>query len=584
MAAGCKKNAVILDIVDNISNLYNIASVREEMQNAIEFFRYYGEDEKIINDSFSVIDEVYDCRRLFDELDDMLSASWDIMYLEAEKYYKTFGDLLPNSHYITELGYPLGQWVVTQRKLYRSDETERLSEDRIEKLEKIGMEWLSRNERLWKEAYSEAEKFYNSHGHLNVTQKDKRLYSWILRQRKRYRDDELSQDEFGKLSQIGMIWEIESSWEVHYPEATQFFEENGHLDIPASYVTESGVNLGAWYRRMRNDYRDGILSKENQKALESIGMNWMSIRDRIWMRYYELAKEYYERNGDLAVNLRYSQNGMDLGIWISSQRYAKKKGTLSGRQIGMLEEIGMSWQRFSNKWEIGYGYAAQYFEENKSCNAPIGYIHSDGFKLGAWISTQRNKYRNGKLSKNQIKRLEELQIDWTPTENSWMITYNEAKKYFLEYGNLFVPTSYITSAGINLGLWIRNQRTKYRKGLLSEDQIDLLEKCNMCWQVTEKKWFEGYGYALRYFQTHNDINISNDYKTENGYNLGSWLSSNRKAYHSGKLSDERIRKLEDLGFSWDKREAEWEKAYFIAKRYQNEFHDLNELSTTYVFD
>ena len=31
------------------------------MQNAIDFYRYYGEDEKITNDSFSVIDEVYDC-------------------------------------------------------------------------------------------------------------------------------------------------------------------------------------------------------------------------------------------------------------------------------------------------------------------------------------------------------------------------------------------------------------------------------------------------------------------------------------------------------------------------------------------
>lgn len=583
MAAGCNKNAVILDIVDNISNLYNIASVSEEMQNAIDFYRYYGEDEKIINDSFSVIDEVYDCRRLFDELEDMLSASWDIMYLEAEKYYKTFGDLLPNSHYITELGYPLGQWVVTQRKLYRNDATESLSEERIKKLEKIGMEWLPRNERLWKEAYSEAEKFYNSYGHLNVTQKDKRLYSWILRQRKRYRDGEISQDEFEKLSKIDMIWEIESSWDIYYPEAMLFFEKNGHLDIPATYVTESGATLGAWYRRMRNEYKDGNLSEEKQKALEDIGIDWTSVKDRIWLKYYELAKEYYEFNGDLAVNLRYSKEGKNLGIWISSQRYAKKKGTLSKQQIEMLEAIGMSWHQFSNKWEMGYGYALQYFEENSNCNAPIGYVYSDGFKLGAWISTQRNKYRNGKLSKKQIKRLEDLHIDWTPTGNAWMNTYSEAEKYFREFGNLFVPTNYITSTGINLGLWIQNQRTKYRKGLLSAEQIDLLEKCNMCWFVAEKKWLEGYGYALRYFQEYHDINIPNDYKTANGYNLGSWLQSNRKAYHLGKLSEERIGKLEKLGLSWDKREDEWKRAYFIAKCYQDEFHNLNELSTTYVF-
>ena len=93
MAVGSKKNAVILDIVDNISNLYSIDSIRDEMQNAIDFYNYHGEQDKIVADTFTVIDEVYDCRKLFDELEDMLSASWDIMCLEAKKYYEANGHL-----------------------------------------------------------------------------------------------------------------------------------------------------------------------------------------------------------------------------------------------------------------------------------------------------------------------------------------------------------------------------------------------------------------------------------------------------------------------------------------------------------
>jgi len=583
MAAGCDKNAVILDIVDNISNLYNISSVHEEMQNAIDFYRYYGENEKIVNDRFTVIDEVYDCRRLFDELENMLSASWDIMYLEAEKYYKAFGDLLPDSHYITELGYPLGQWVVSQRQMYRNASSGSLSEERIKKLEEIGMDWLTRNERLWKKAYAEAQKFYVQNGHLNVEKKNGSLYSWILRQRKRYKDGEMSSEEYKQLSDIGMVWELESSWDIHYPEAVRFYKENGNLDIPASFVTETGVKLGTWYRTMRNKYREGMLNDEEKKALEDIGMEWESVKNRTWMMYYGLAKEYYDQNGDLAVNLKYSKDGQNLGIWISSQRYAKKKGSLSDEQISLLEEIGMSWHQFSNKWEMGYGYALQYFEENNSCNAPAEYVHPDGFKLGAWIATQRNKYKNGKLRKKQISRLEEIGIDWNPSGNAWMNTYNEAKLYFEKYGDLFVPANYVTESGTNLSAWIVNQRTKYRKSLLSKEQIELLERCNMCWQITEKKWLEGYGHAMKYFNIHGHINIPQDYKTETGYNLGTWLSSNRKSYHSGKLSEERISKLEKLGVLWDKKGDDWKKAYSIAREYQNKFHNLNELSTTYVF-
>lgn len=581
MAVGSKKNAVILDIVDNISNLYSIDSIRDEMQNAIDFYNYHGEQDKIVADTFTVIDEVYDCRKLFDELEDMLSASWDIMYLEAKKYYEANGHLLPEADYVTELGYPIGQWMVTQRQIYRKGT---LSKEKIQKLEKIGMSWLTRNERFWNEKYELAKQFYLANGHLRPTDKDRNLKSWILRQRKRYHDNELSNEEYEKLSEIGMVWDIESSWDVNFPEATKFYEKYGHLDIPVSYVTETGIKLGIWYRSIRGQYRDGILSPEKKKQLENIGIEWTSVKIRTWMKYYELAKEYYETHGDLAVHAKYTtENGLNLGVWISSQRYAMKKGTLSQEQISLLDKIGMSWHQFKNKWDLGYDYALQYYEEYGNIDVPLEYENFDGFRLGAWIASQRSKYRNSKLKPNQIKRLEDLHIKWNPTKDSWRDAFSYAEDYYKKHGDLLVSAKYISPNGFRLGAWLSSQRVKRKKGLLTDEQVRLLDSYNMCWDVNEKKWLDGYAEAKQYFLEHGNLNIPNNYITETGFRLHEWIGTNKMAYKKGNLSNEKVSMLEEINICWNKIADNWLTTYEIAKEYQKKFNNLSEISADFKF-
>ena len=37
--------------------------------------------------------------------------------------------------------------------------------------------------------------------------------------------------------------------------------------------------------------------------------------------------------------------------------------------------------------------------------------------------------------------------------------------------------------GVRLGIWIHKQRNDYRKGLLSDEQIRLLENIDMIWKI-----------------------------------------------------------------------------------------------------
>lgn len=117
LSASNSQNVVIFDIVMNIMNLYSISTIEQEMNEAINYFEHLGNSPNIIYSHFQVIDEVRDCRELFDKLNDTLTASWDVMYEVAKQYYNQFGNLNPHSHYKTNEGYALGNWLVTQRSI-----------------------------------------------------------------------------------------------------------------------------------------------------------------------------------------------------------------------------------------------------------------------------------------------------------------------------------------------------------------------------------------------------------------------------------------------------------------------------------
>lgn len=262
----------------------------------------------------------------------------------------------------------------------------------------------------------------------------------------------------------------------------------------------------------------------------------------------ELAKEYYQKYGNLNVNIKYAtEDGVKLGIWISSQRYAYNKNKLSEDRIHRLESIGMSWQRDISRCEEGYLHAADYFEVNQSLNPSVGYTSDDGFPLGVWVSAQRRKYQSGKLSDERINRLEKLKIDWNPIEALWQEGYANALEYRKIHGNLYVNSSYITDDGYKLGAWLNNQRTKYRTGKLSYEHIELLNKIDMVWSKNESKWYQGYSYASKYFTKNNNLNIPQDYVTDDGYKLGEWLGSQRRQCRNGKLDVERQERLENIG-------------------------------------
>lgn len=416
LSASKKTNAVIFDIVLNIENIYSIDSIKEEMQVATSYYRSLGEADQIINEKFKVIDEVRNCRELFEKLNDALTATWDMYYASAKQYYKENGNLEVPARYITEEGYALGSWLNNQKAIRKGTIVGKLTEDQIQKLNSIGMIWDSLDY-FWEQNFRLAKEYYLAHGNLdiptNFKSKDgKHLGNWILRQRQLYKSNSLTDEQIKKLDSIDMDWmdRVDRVWENGFIEAKNYSEEYGNLSVPKNYRSNTDFPLGIWIQRQRSLYKNNKISEDRFKRLTDVGMNWNPDN---WESRFNLVKQYYEEHGNINISQKEVIQGIWLGKWIVSQKKAMQEGKLTSEQIEMLktlpmEEVG----RKDNRWWSMYEEAKKYYLKFGHLNVPMDYLTSSGKKLSDWIIRQRRNYNLGKMPLEHKEKLDDIGFVW----------------------------------------------------------------------------------------------------------------------------------------------------------------------------
>ena len=506
LAAGRRKNSVIIDVVNNIENLYSVSAIQQEMTDAINYYRGIGRPDRIVNETFTITDETRDSKQLFCELEETLSASWDSMYLLAKDYYEKHHNLEIERRYVTPDGYALGSWLNTQRRVRSGKICGILTEERIKKLDAIGMDWRGKYDLAW-------EKYYNA--------------------------------------------------------LCKYKYEFGNIDIKANYVTPEGIELGAWLsnlRTARNSRRRGYyLTGERIAMLDKLGMIWDKI-DFQWEKNYQACVEYYEEHRNLDIPAHYAtKDGLRIGAWISRMRKARdgrlKNGApLTKEQIQRLDAIGMEWRdSFTQRWEYGYAKAKDYYEKHGDINAPATYVTEDGFPLGKWL--KGHVQTNDKTGRPYIKvtperkaKLDALGFKWD-AEDSWAKRIAASKEYKAEHGDLNVSQQYVTADGIWLGKWLYECRRAYkgepneRQKSLTAEQIQELNALGMDWRTpAEQAWEEKYQAAAEMLEKMKQAENKTYTKTEYppSHSLRQWISRQKSLLRQGKLTNEQINKLHAL--------------------------------------
>lgn len=133
--------------------------------------------------------------------------------------------------------------------------------------------------------------------------------------------------------------------------------------------------------------------------------------------------------------------------------------------------------------------------------------------------------------------------------------------------------------GLSLGVWLvtrRRVREGQIQGTLTEQQIARLDSIGMVWgNRKEIAWQHGFEVAKKYHDTYGNLMVPGKYIDPDGYPLGQWIIKTRQQKLNGRLKDERIAQLDELGMVWNIFDAKWEKAYALAAAYYEENGDLN---------
>ena len=221
-------------------------------------------------------------------------------------------------------------------------------------------------------------------------------------------------------------------------------------------------------------------------------MVWGNLLDTVWNDAWELAREYYQVNGDLLVPDSCVIGGFDLGKWIAYQRNRKKSGKLPAERAAKLDEIGMVWDVFDARWEMHYRQAKEYFEVHGNLDIPRTYRTKDGFLLGLWVAAQRrNRTDEGKgkkLSQAQIDKLTAIGMVWDGAfDAQWQSAYARAEEYYRQNGDLNIPYVYCTADGYRLGRWLARQKSakkapgKHSNCIMTPERIQKLERIGVVW-------------------------------------------------------------------------------------------------------
>ena len=431
LTAGDSATPLILDVVNNFEGLSSISGLQDEMTAAVQRLYANGEGDKVVTDRFEVVEQLHDCRVLFEQLQSSLSSTWDHYFSEASIYYAENGNLDIPRRYKTPLGLSLGAWLQLQRQIRSGTCGGRLTQQQIERLDSIGMRWDNYSDLAWTKGYEEAEQYYAKHRNLMVPANWKTadgypLGRWISNKRTEKLAGRLDVEKITSLEQVGMVWDAFSEkWERGFAAAAQYYAEHGNLIMPVSYTTKDGLRLGVWLRNQKQTYANGTLQQEKTARLEGIGIRWeQNNYDFQWSEAYAAAKLYFEEYGNLNVPIAYTTaDGIALGKWVARQQYAhnspgKSNCKLTPERVALLDKIGMQWEK-SDPWQHRYELAQGYLQGYGNLLIPAKYKTTDGIWLGRWLYEQKVLLRkqSPKLNAEQIEKLRKL-LGEEPTEKA----------------------------------------------------------------------------------------------------------------------------------------------------------------------
>jgi hypothetical protein len=442
----------------------------------------------------------------------------------------------------------------------------------------------------WDEALGRLRAWVEDHGDAAVPQGTKvaapdlaagtfALGAWCTVQRTLYRRGLLAPERARELEGLaGWVWQPrEDQWWANFDALADYVACHGQYPRQSVDGVREKVCWGGWpvaqfLNECRTAYNSGgWIHKfpDRVAALEGLaGWTWNE-RRAWWEDHFDLLAGFAAREGHASPGCWDVVDGFNLGRWVQKERAAIREGRRDEDQVRRLRALpGWVDNTRDALWEEGYRRLVAWVEENGAV-PPQDLVAGDGFSLGGWVCTQRERHRRGRLDGARTARLEAVAgWTWDPLGDSWAAGYERLRRYVAREGDARVPGGWVED-GLALGNWCGTKRGAYKRGALATERVAALEALpGWTWSVPDSR-FDHKLAALAAYQARHGNCEPPPGDNEDGAHLGAWVARVRQLHDDGRLDAAHAAALEAIpGWSWQGRpkiddvwQATWDHAY-----------------------
>lgn len=425
----------------------------------------------------------------------------------------------------------------------------------------------------FEENFALVSNFVKEHGRLPYPSDNRKLYSW-LKNFKRFAH-RISDEKMERFKSIGFNPNIrkrvvvKATFETNLKDCAAFIKEHGRLP----YISES-MRLYKWACDIIDLKKKEKLDAKKEKRLDEIGFIWQhdnyTIND--FEKKFDALTDFIKEHG----RLPYPSDNTGLDGWVGSIINRFNNGLLSAEKIERFNAIGFIWRRVSVP-AVKPGFDKR-FEELSAFVKKHGRFpfDSDEGNLAAFVHYVRGRKRLNKLSSDKVKKLESVGIIWEKKELGWYRKYEEIKNFLNNEKRL--PDTFEETH--NIYKWfIKYHKPAYYKKLSPQkkkffdeikaigDEIKIKTELGILKAPSQQRAEEksnGY-FEKRFKQLAAFKNKRGRFpkgEDKKNYSLYLWVDTLIANKRKGKLSQERIEKLNSIDFVWKKitvRRLTWEE-------------------------
>ena len=274
---------------------------------------------------------------------------------------------------------------------------------------------------------------------------------------------------------------------------------------------------------------------------------------------YEQLIAYKKVHGDCKI----PQKDPTLGQWAKHQRNFYRTQTLTQEHKFLLNSVGFQWGALPRatapscaSWEAMLQRLIEYKTVHGDCKVPQHYNKDP--QLGRWVNNQRSAYKRNDMLEERKCILNSIgfvlnAMNAKPSGTkrvTWEEMFQRLIAYKMVHGDCKVPQHYDKDP--QLGSWVNNQRSAYKRNDVSEERKRLLNSIGFSLNAlppgTKRVvWEEMYRRLVAYKTVHKDTNVPRRYDVDP--QLGNWVSTQR--YRVNKMKGERKQLLNSIGFAWE---------------------------------